>query len=283
MPAKRCCGPFSCGTAASKVLDLMASPGLDLSFDRIARQYAAQRAHPPAVSAQLGAAIAAVAGPAARVLELGVGTGRIALPVVAAGCTIVGVDLALEMLRVAQQHGLDDLVQADVTHLPLGDARFDAVLAVHVLHLVPQWRAALAETRRVLRPGGVLIQGRDWRDPQSCVERLRGKLREVVMQLAPGARPSGAGASVGQTLAELGFAEPQEQIAATWTSRVSPAAVLQGMAQRADAETWALSDELLDAAVAQVRDWAATTWADLQAEQEVAQRFVLTISRRTLS
>lgn len=260
----------------------MASPGLDLSFDRIARQYAAQRAHPPAVSAQLGSVIAAVAGPAARVLELGVGTGRIALPVVAAGCMIVGVDLALEMLRVAQ-HGLDDLVQADVTHLPLGDERFDAVLAVHVLHLVPQWRTALAETRRVLRPGGVLIQGRDWRDPQSCVEQLRGKLREVVMQLAPEARPPGAGVSVGQRLVELGFAEPQEQIAATWTSRVSPAAVLQGMAQRADAETWALSDELLDAAVAQVRDWAATTWADLQAEQEVAQRFVLTISRRTLS
>lgn len=258
----------------------MGSTGLDFSFNRIARQYAGQRAHPPAASAQLGAAIAAIAGPAARVLELGVGTGRIALPVAAAGCAVVGVDLALEMLRVARHEGLGELAQADVARLPLGAERFDAVLMVHVLHLVPQWRAALAEARRVLRPGGVLIQGRDWRDPLSCAERLRGKLRETVIELAPGARPPAAGAPVESALAELGFEEPQEQIAATWTSRVSPAALLRGMAQRVDAETWAMNDELLDAAVMRVRAWAATTWADLEAEQEVAQRFVLTISRR---
>lgn len=253
--------------------------GREIGFDPIARQYDAQRAHPPAVSAQIGAAIVGIVGRSARVLELGVGTGRIALPVAAAGGTVVGVDTALEMLRVARQRGAERLVRGDIVRLPLRDASCDAVLAVHVLHLIVDWRAALAETVRVLRPGGALIQGRDWRDPESCVERLRGQLRAAVLRRAPGAQPPAAGAAIGAALAALGGGAPQEQIAAEWTSRTSPAAVLDAMAGRADAETWALPEALLAPAVAEVRAWAAATWPDLEAEQTVVQRFVLTITR----
>ena len=59
----------------------------DFSFDkRVAKNYEAQRTHPPEVAQQIGEAIASLAGPSAHVLEIGVGTGRIARPVVAAGC-----------------------------------------------------------------------------------------------------------------------------------------------------------------------------------------------------
>jgi SAM-dependent methyltransferase len=199
----------------------------------------------------------------------------------------------MEMLRVAlrderqrtdgQVHDTSTpflaLTQADVTRLPFSDSSFDAVLAVHILHLVPDWRGALAEAARVLRPGGLFIQGRDWRDPNSCSERLRARLREAVMGLLPGARPPGAGAAIGQALAKLGGVIEPEAVAAEWTGHTSPAKVIQGMASRADAETWALDDALLEAAVTQVRVWAESTWDDLEAEQEIPQRFVLTPMR----
>lgn len=48
-------------------------------------------------------------------------------------------------------------VVADASALPVADANFDAVLACHMLYHVPDARIALAEFRRVLRPGGVLV------------------------------------------------------------------------------------------------------------------------------
>jgi ubiquinone/menaquinone biosynthesis C-methylase UbiE len=43
---------------------------------------------------------------------------------------------------------------ADATALPFADVRFDAVVSVHVFHLLPAWRVALAEVQRVLAPAG---------------------------------------------------------------------------------------------------------------------------------
>ena len=59
----------------------MSGGKLDFTFDaRVVGQYDALRGHPPQVSQDIGAAVAREAGAGARVLELGVGTGRIALP-----------------------------------------------------------------------------------------------------------------------------------------------------------------------------------------------------------
>ncbi len=264
-------------------------PVLDLSFNRIASAYDAQRAHPPQVAAEVGRAIVALLSQGATVLELGVGTGRIALPVAQAGAQVVGLDLAGEMLRIAQakwppaKHGATPgdlaLVQADMLRLPFATARFAAVLAVHVLHLAPDWRAALAEVARVLCPGGLFIQGNDWRDPESCVGLLRGQLRQVVLELLPGARPPGAGAAVAQALSRLGGYTAAPLTVARWSQLLSPAAVLEGMAARIDAETWALPDAVLIPAIEQVREWAHTQWPDLTVEQPVEHRFVLTITQ----
>jgi ubiquinone/menaquinone biosynthesis C-methylase UbiE len=285
---------------------------LDCSFDRIAHAYGAQRAHPPDVSTRVGEALAQVVGMGGHMLELGVGTGRIALPLVAAGCRVTGIDISMEMLRVAQGSGVREegtgdgeqgtesreegtgnrehssfvvrrssfvVLRGDITRLPFVKNTFDAVLAVHVLHLVRDWRAALAEAARVLRPGGAFVQGVDWRDPQSCAERLRGKLREAVMELLPNAKPPGAGGDVAQALAALGGSAEPPIVAAEWTRPMSPAAILAGMSARADAETWALDHALLQAAVQRVRAWASQTWDDLDAPQDVTHRFVLTVTR----
>jgi SAM-dependent methyltransferase len=256
---------------------------LPIRFDAIASNYDSVRGHPPEVAEQIGRAIAAVAGTNARVLELGVGTGRIALPVAAAGCRVAGIDISAEMLRMARakEHGQALwLIQGAIEHLPFADGVFDATLAVHVLHLARDWRTALAEALRVLRPGGVFIQGRDWRDPQSCVGRLRSKLRETLIELLPGSRPPGAGAAVGQALAKLGATVEPEMVAATWVAPISPAQVLEEMESRSDAETWVLDDATLRAAVQRLRAWAESVYDDVQQPEMVERRFVIQAARR---
>jgi ubiquinone/menaquinone biosynthesis C-methylase UbiE len=59
--------------------------------------------------------------------------------------------------RVRRRGDGIDLAVADVTRLPFADREFDALFEAGVLHHVPDWRAALLEMSRVLRPGGVLF------------------------------------------------------------------------------------------------------------------------------
>jgi len=92
------------------------------------------------------------ATPATRFLEPGIGTGRIAAPLVRRGYQYVGLDPSAPMLRV--RPNLCPVVQGDVRAMPFAAHAFDVVLTAHVLYLVEGWRSGLAEIRRVLRPGG---------------------------------------------------------------------------------------------------------------------------------
>jgi SAM-dependent methyltransferase len=258
---------------------------IEIAFDKIASSYDAQRAHPPEISVQVGATLAEIAG-SGPVLELGAGTGRIALPLAASEIDAVGIDISHEMLAIARTRALERglaerlaLLQGDIARLPFADASFSAALAVHVLHLLPDWRAGLAEIVRVLRPGGAFIQGQDWRDPESCVGLLRGQLRHTLIELQPGIRPPGAGAAIGQALARYGGVSAKSQVVASWQRALSPAQVLAGMAARVDSETWALPDDLLAIAVEQLTTWAQQRWPNLEAAENVEHRFIVTVTR----
>ena len=104
------------------------------------------------------------AGP---VLELGCGTGRVAIPVAKAGARVVGIDRSASMLdrarkrvRRAKLDGSLHLVRGDVRHLPFPDAGFGLVAAPYgILQSLlddATLDAALASARRVLRRGGTL-------------------------------------------------------------------------------------------------------------------------------
>jgi SAM-dependent methyltransferase len=78
------------------------------------------------------------------------------------GRTLIGVDLSGKMLELAaarmSRAGLGNvlLLRADALALPLADASVDAISACGGLHLYPDVPRAIAEMRRVLRPGGVV-------------------------------------------------------------------------------------------------------------------------------
>jgi SAM-dependent methyltransferase len=96
-----------------------------------------------------------------RVLEVGVGTGLLALRLHETGIPVFGLDLSAPMLAklVEKAGGAPPLplVIGDATAMPFADGAFGAAYLRWVLHLIPDWRAALAEMARVVRPGGVLL------------------------------------------------------------------------------------------------------------------------------
>ncbi len=269
---------------------------LDYRFDqRVVSQYDTLRGHPPQVAATIGQAIADQIGTRARVLELGVGTGRIALPTAAAGCEVFGIDLSSHMLAALAQRIGDEqlnrihLAQADIKALPFADAVFDGALAVHVLHLVADWAGVLTEINRVLRPGGTLVLGRDWIDPESFGGMIRNYFRRTVVEvgtdmLPPGASAAGppsGGAAIVKHLMQLG-ARPVGQgeiIAAEWRTEISPRQILDGIRSRDDAESWVLPDDVLNETMRRLEVFAAEQWARLDEPQGLTRRFMLGVFR----
>ena len=139
-----------------------------ISFNHAADFYDATRALPEGLARDLMAALVrelrAVGAP--QVLEVGVGTGRIARPLAAHGFRVCGIDIAPRMLtrlrkQLGPEHVEPDLLLGDATRLPLAAGSFDAAVLCHVLHLIPPWQDAVEEMRRVLKPGGLLLHHGD--------------------------------------------------------------------------------------------------------------------------
>lgn len=104
-------------------------------------------------------------GPGDDVLEIGFGPGHAlgALTRLTPCGTVTGVDRSRTMFHAATARnaaaisaGRMTLRRGSFEALPLPDASVDRILAVNVLYFVGPLRAAFAEARRVLRPGGSL-------------------------------------------------------------------------------------------------------------------------------
>jgi SAM-dependent methyltransferase len=100
--------------------------------------------------------------PRERVLDLGCGPGILTLPLaqgVGAAGLVLGVDLAAGMLELLGAAATPQVgvARMDMEALGIRDAAFDAVAAGHSLQFCPDLERALAEVRRVLRPGGRFV------------------------------------------------------------------------------------------------------------------------------
>lgn len=96
-----------------------------------------------------------------RVLDVGCGTGSLTfeLPRAASLNEVAAVDLSPIFVEEARRRNTDDsirILQADACDLPFDAGYFDRALSLLVLHFVPEPARAVAEMRRVVRPGGVV-------------------------------------------------------------------------------------------------------------------------------
>jgi ubiquinone/menaquinone biosynthesis C-methylase UbiE len=102
-----------------------------------------------------------------RVLDVGCGTGFLALRFAELGHTVTGIDLAPQMIERAQRKAEQaseniDFRVGNAAALDCADESYDWVVARHLIWLLPDPERAVAEWLRVLRPGGrlLLIEGK---------------------------------------------------------------------------------------------------------------------------
>ena len=118
-----------------------------------------------------------------EVLEVAIGTGR-NFGFYPDGIHLTGIELSAEMLAIAQRRAAEvglqaELRQGDAQALAFPDASFDTVVCTFSLCSIPDDRKAVAEMKRVLRPGGRLLlidhvpsTARLWRGIQWLLEQV---------------------------------------------------------------------------------------------------------------
>ena len=109
---------------------------------------------------QVGRMISEALKPDMDVLEVATGTGLIALSIAGAAHSVTATDFSDKMIATAKRKRAPANVTfavEDATELTFPDASFDAAIISNALHIMPHPTKALAEIRRVLRPGGLLF------------------------------------------------------------------------------------------------------------------------------
>ncbi len=132
-----------------------------VAFDRAAEYYDRTRGSSPEGLRKTIDLLTGELRDRGTVLEVGVGTGQLGLPLHDAGIAVIGLDLARPMMdKLVEKAGGRSpfpLVQGDATRMPFRDGAFGGAYLRWVLHLIPAWGDALAEIVRVVRPGGVFL------------------------------------------------------------------------------------------------------------------------------
>jgi ubiquinone/menaquinone biosynthesis C-methylase UbiE len=125
-----------------------------------------------------------------RILDVGTGTGFLALLLAEMGHKVTGIDISKCMLEKSRQNADKmrlsvDFMHGDAEKLPFDDETFDIVVNRNLLWTMPDPMAAVDEWSRVVKSGGklVLIDGK-WHDStnEMCLRRLLGRLVAFVTE-----------------------------------------------------------------------------------------------------
>jgi ubiquinone/menaquinone biosynthesis C-methylase UbiE len=157
-------------------------------FDSEALEYVRERERQYSFMCQKRLVLEMLDGARGRLLDLGCGPAVMEEAFAARGFTVRGVDASQSMIehgkaRLAER-GLGErcsLAVGDVTRLGGADGFYDAVVAMGLLEYLPDYRPALQEMHRVMRPGGILVLTVPNRfAPYHAARRTYHRLRSVL-------------------------------------------------------------------------------------------------------
>lgn len=252
------------------------------SFDRAAHIYDQTRPLLEPIEKYGIPALTEIIGPNARLLEVGAGTGRMSIPLLERGVDLIGCDLSVPMLkRFQEKFHAPRIVQADATLLPFPAAQFEAVLTVHVLHLIPAWRETLREFRRVLVPGGTYLNVRTWDSVGVSVSDQirkfwRGWLAEHGVEAGHvGIRDH---AEFLQEMNSLGATVTEVEVV-RYPDSFNLGEELDHLAARVSSETWDIPADIFDLSINELRLWAEQEFGNLDQEIKDEVRFVIHVAR----
>ncbi len=116
------------------------------------------------------------------VLELACGTGILSVRLAGSVKLLEATDFSEEMIRQAKAKAHSSRLHfsvQDAASLPYASETFDAVVISNALHIMPEPEKVLAEIKRVLKPGGILIA-----PTFTAAGSLSGRLRIQIMELS---------------------------------------------------------------------------------------------------
>jgi SAM-dependent methyltransferase len=248
--------------------------GDSLKFDRAVGYYDRTRALPPEASRAVTGLLAAELRDRGPTIEIGAGTGRIALPLRDEGIELVGVDLSVAMLEQLVNNAGGSapfpLACADATAIPIGTGSVGSAIACHVLHLIPDWRAALKEIVRVVRPGGIFLSdlggwGRVYGDPHRSIMRRWAEVAGIELKH----RGVEEVAQVSDAMAELGWTARELPVIYS-TRTYTLGELLEALADGVWSCTWHAPGEARRAAALEVKPWVEKTFGDLSEARQHA-------------
>ena len=263
----------------------MSTPELR-SFDRVAQVYDATRSAPPHVASALTEALLAVlrdVAPSPHLLEVGIGTGRIAVPLADAGIRVTGIDISSKMLDVLRGKRSDiDVLFAEAAHAPFRDAGFDAALFVHILHLVPDVEGTLRETARAVRPGGALIHVSDDHEEGGYHVEAGRIMWDVVEELTGVKRPRDQHADALLRFDEIlrgSGAAIEERIVLRYEDPFNARYAMTRLRSRDFSSSWLIPDQAFDDVVSALEKRYEALWGDLDVVHPEQKTSRLVIAR----
>jgi SAM-dependent methyltransferase len=248
-----------------------------VNFDRAAEFYDATRDAGDAIVTWTVELLQGEFAGRGRALEIGVGTGAVALPLTDRGVDLVGMDLSMAMMAKliakAGGHAPFPLVRGDATRIPLRDGAVAGAYARHVLHLIADWRTVVAELCRVVGTGVVLVD-------------VGGGASDAWLELWDAMEMGSEAEPVGLDAARDGVGVLDEAFAAAGAS-------LRGVEETARAEfdtvaeafdeirrrspswTWRVSDAVLDQAIERGTAWTLDRYGtlDVRLQEESSVRW----------